>query len=185
MGVQAVETGKQKETGSVQGTALTGVSRDKEMGKGKQANWFQKHSMKKTLLLQIGFRKSTQWICWHCWPGQNATELSQIITECRKAQCWEATISLIQLEKNYWVGDKSQETRKPDRDVTADTCQSTGEHCCVPDARTPHLHALLQMSAPAVQPTLDTPFSLRIYPSTSRLTPNLDFSSIQPWLSNR
>lgn len=60
MGVQAVETGKQKETGSVQGTALTGVSRDKEMGKGKQANWFQKHSMKKTLLLQIGFRKSTQ-----------------------------------------------------------------------------------------------------------------------------
>lgn len=135
---------------SVQGRALAGVSRQKEMGKGKQANWFQKHSMKKTLLLQIGFRKSTQCICWDYWPGQNSTELSQPANNhwVQKSSGLRINHFTDSTWKNYWVGDKSPETRKTGRDVTADTFQSTREHCCVPDARTSHLHPLLQRSAP-------------------------------------
>lgn len=172
---------------SVQGRALAGVSREKEMGKGKQANCFQKHSMKKTLLLQIGFRKSTQCICWDFWPGQNSTELSQLANNP-----WVQKSSVLRINhftdstwKKYCPGDKPQETRKTDRDVTADTFQSTGEHCCEPDARTAHLHPLLQMRALAVQPTLDISFSLSIYPKKSRLPSNLDFSSIKPRFSIR
>lgn len=136
-------------TGSVQGTALAGVSREKEMGKGKQANWFQKHSMKKTLLLQIGFRKSTQCICWDYWPGENSTELPQLANNH-----WVQKSSVLRINHltdttlKKILGRKQVSRNQKDRDVTADTFQSTWEQCCVPDARTAHLHPLLQMSAP-------------------------------------
>lgn len=146
--------------------------------------------MRKTLLLQIGFRKSTQCICRDYWPGENSTELSQLANNH-----WVQKSSVLRTnhftdsawKKYYWVGDKFQENRKTSRDVTADTFQSTREHCGMPDARTrslTHIHCSTRVPL-AVQPTLDTPFSLAIYPRKSRLPPNLHFTSIQPTFSIR
>lgn len=156
-------------------------------GRRKAGKWFQKHRMRKALLLQIGFRKATQCICWDCWPGQNSAELSQLANNHRvqKSSALRIHHFTDSTWKKYWVGDKSQETRKTDRDVTADTFQSTWEHCWVPDARTPHLHHCSRWVPLAGQPTLVTHFSLGIYPRKSRLPPNLDFSSIQHRFSIR